>query len=73
MKTEKLCQVCQKNSSKYTCPGCEIKFCSVNCCKQHKIQTKCTGERDKTKFIELSKFTDQDIRSGKLITSINFN
>ncbi|XP_061189879.1 zinc finger HIT domain-containing protein 3-like [Saccostrea echinata] len=30
------CEVCQTNVSKYKCPKCIIKYCSVSCFKLHK-------------------------------------
>ncbi|XP_062619350.1 zinc finger HIT domain-containing protein 3-like [Saccostrea cucullata] len=30
------CEVCQANVSKYKCPKCIIKYCSVSCYKLHK-------------------------------------
>eukprot|EP01080_Neovahlkampfia_damariscottae_P005661 gene5661-9477_t len=59
----KLCQICSQKDSKYTCPGCLIKFCSVDCSKKHKEDTKCTGERSKTKYIDLKEFKNSDIVS----------
>ncbi|EPX70439.1 snoRNA biogenesis protein [Schizosaccharomyces octosporus yFS286] len=47
----KICSVCTTNISKYRCPGCETSYCSLNCNKTHKGQTKCSGQRDPTKFI----------------------
>jgi hypothetical protein len=29
--TGALCQVCKEKASKYTCPGCERKTCSLEC------------------------------------------
>ena len=36
VQTFKYCEVCGINEMKYTCPKCYIKYCSVNCFKQHK-------------------------------------
>jgi hypothetical protein len=58
------CQVCHQQTHKYTCPGCSIKFCSVVCSKKHKSETSCTGERSKTKFIDLKEFKNSDLSSG---------
>jgi hypothetical protein len=58
------CQVCHQQTHKYTCPGCSIKFCSVACSKKHKSETSCTGERSKTKFIDLKEFKNSDLSSG---------
>lgn len=64
IKTEdQKCSVCLLNLSKYQCPGCNIKFCSVPCCKKHKEETKCTGERSKTVYIDLQNFKDSHLMS----------
>ncbi|KAL9658455.1 hypothetical protein ABK040_005997 [Willaertia magna] len=60
-----ICQICSQNNSKYTCPGCEIKYCSVNCYKNH-IQNNlqnCNGKRDPTKFVDLTNFTTRNIKN----------
>ncbi|KAL0482074.1 Box C/D snoRNA protein 1 [Acrasis kona] len=63
------CQVCSTNESKYTCPGCSIHFCNLSCSKKHKEDTKCTGKRDVTKFVELSKFDLNTLRSDAKLKS----
>ncbi|XP_037778832.1 zinc finger HIT domain-containing protein 3-like [Penaeus monodon] len=35
-----VCQVCTKATSKYKCPGCLLKYCSVICFRSHK-EGKC--------------------------------
>lgn len=45
------CSVCLENESKYTCPACEAKTCSLVCVKRHKLRTECTGTVDPTKFV----------------------
>jgi hypothetical protein len=69
IKEKRECEVCKKEKSKYQCPGCKIYFCSVECNKTHKKESQCTGERDKTKYIDLKDFKDNDLISGK--NSIN--
>lgn len=34
------CEVCSKVESKYTCPKCEVKTCSLKCVKVHKSEVK---------------------------------
>ncbi len=36
------CQVCEQQPSKYRCPGCALRYCSVACCKAHKAAP-CPG------------------------------
>ncbi|ETI42439.1 hypothetical protein F442_12360 [Phytophthora nicotianae P10297] len=59
------CCGCGKSDVKYRCPRCERITCSLQCCVAHKKQFGCNGRRDRTKFVELKKFTDADLSSGK--------
>lgn len=36
------CQVCEQQPSKYKCPGCALRYCSVACCQAHKAAP-CPG------------------------------
>ncbi|KAH0369012.1 hypothetical protein KCU65_g3592, partial [Aureobasidium melanogenum] len=31
-----ICGVCTQNDSKYKCPSCQLRYCSIACFKQHK-------------------------------------
>ncbi|KAL5706416.1 hypothetical protein ACHQM5_024586 [Ranunculus cassubicifolius] len=53
-----LCGECGVNPSKYKCPGCSIRSCSLPCVKSHKSRTSCTGKRPRTQFVPLSQFDD---------------
>ncbi|KAL8140690.1 hypothetical protein V2J09_006711 [Rumex salicifolius] len=53
-----VCQECKVNPSKYKCPGCSFRSCSLACVKSHKKRTSCTGKRDQTHFVPLSQFDD---------------
>nr|XP_043624594.1 box C/D snoRNA protein 1 [Erigeron canadensis] len=53
------CDECKTNESKYKCPGCPIRSCSLPCVKAHKLRTGCTGKRlQQTEFVPLFKFDD---------------
>lgn len=52
------CEICNEVKFKYTCPRCAKKTCSLTCCRKHKEETGCTGQRDKTKFIKKEEFDD---------------
>ncbi|KAI8892606.1 hypothetical protein BC833DRAFT_653565 [Globomyces pollinis-pini] len=56
------CCVCQKKP-KYTCPGCSLKSCSLDCVKQHKVLTSCDGVRDKVAFVPRSKYNINNLTS----------
>ncbi|XP_021887710.1 box C/D snoRNA protein 1 [Carica papaya] len=58
-----VCEECKENPSKYKCPGCSIRSCSLPCVKAHKLRTGCTGKRDVTQFVPLSQFNDNLILS----------
>lgn len=57
-KLENACEICHKVKSIYKCPGCSIKTCSLICCRTHKQNTCCTGQRDKTKFVSKEEFSE---------------
>jgi len=52
------CEVCKTNSSKYKCPKCNVRSCSLVCVKQHKFSAKCNGVKDK--FTKNIKLTEND-------------
>ena len=61
------CFICSK-SSKYVCPKCSIKYCSLQCYKQH--NTNCTEEFYKENVIQWQKnekSTKENIKSMKEI------
>ncbi|KAJ7982159.1 Box C/D snoRNA protein 1 [Quillaja saponaria] len=53
-----LCEECKLNPSKYKCPGCSIRSCSLPCVKAHKQHTGCTGKRNRSELVPLSHFDD---------------
>lgn len=52
------CKVCETEEAKYKCPGCLIRYCSVKCNRQHKSETKCSGQRNKTEFVERREYNE---------------
>ncbi|XP_062111173.1 uncharacterized protein LOC133822749 [Humulus lupulus] len=62
-KDSKLCEECKLNDSKYKCPGCSFRSCSLPCVKAHKQRTGCTGKRNRTEFVPLSQFDDNQLIS----------
>jgi len=50
------CQICQSQNSKYTCPKCQIKTCSLTCSKSHKLSLNCTGIRNKSSYIPMNRY-----------------
>lgn len=35
----KICLVCNKSEAKYKCPTCKLRYCSVPCCKSHRMNS----------------------------------
>ena len=56
------CEVCQECISKYKCPSCSTRSCSVECVKKHKEETNCTGKKECT-FLTVSSMNDDTLRS----------
>jgi hypothetical protein len=56
-----------ENLKKYTCPGCGIKSCSLDCVKIHKETMNCTGTRNKTKYVPRSQYGINHLQSGILL------
>ncbi|CDZ97339.1 Uncharacterized conserved protein [Phaffia rhodozyma] len=52
-----LCAQCQTVASKYTCPGCAFKTCSLACSKIHKESSSCSGVRNPATFIPPNKYS----------------
>lgn len=67
MKSKKICFICSVNVSKYTCPKCSIKTCSLNCCLRHKKDYDCDGIRDRLSFVPLRNFSDSNLKSGNFL------
>ena len=40
-----ICQVCKEKTSKYRCPACNVRSCSLLCVTTHKKSTNCAGKR----------------------------
>lgn len=61
----KVCQECKITNkfSIYQCPRCNIRTCSLECVKSHKQRTQCTGKRNRSAYLPLSKMTDSTLRS----------
>ncbi|KAL8542392.1 hypothetical protein ACS0TY_003311 [Phlomoides rotata] len=58
-----LCEECNINPSKYKCPGCSLRSCSLPCVNSHKQRTSCTGKRPLTNFVPISQFNDNQLIS----------
>ncbi|CAI2354459.1 unnamed protein product [Caenorhabditis sp. 36 PRJEB53466] len=54
----KMCRVCVKNEHKYRCPRCDIRTCSLDCSKKHKVDNDCDGVRQP--FAKVAKLSQYD-------------
>ncbi|CAG8752223.1 19890_t:CDS:2, partial [Racocetra persica] len=45
------CGICKREASKYTCPRCNLKYCSLNCYK-HETHSECTETFYKDKIMD---------------------
>lgn len=51
------------NESKYCCPRCNQRTCSLACVKAHKDEKNCSGIADKAAFVKLSNFDNMQLVS----------
>lgn len=58
-----LCAVCKVSQRKYCCPRCGTVTCSLECCKKHKRDARCSGKRDAAKYVPSSQMTLKDVRA----------
>lgn len=59
-----MCEVCGDQPSKYRCPGCDKRTCSLPCSRKHKEDSGCSGKRDRLKYVSLEEFDDRTLLSG---------
>ncbi|KAJ8366639.1 hypothetical protein AAFF_G00348170 [Aldrovandia affinis] len=57
------CGTCGTGEAKYRCPRCLKRSCSLSCVKKHKSESGCSGVRDKTAFVPVSKFDEFNLLS----------
>ncbi|CAE7154057.1 unnamed protein product [Rhizoctonia solani] len=50
------CAICPE-PSKYTCPRCNAKTCSLSCSKSHKSKDNCSGERDRAQYVPMNEYS----------------
>lgn len=50
------CSICEKNAAIYTCPRCATRTCSLPCSNSHKSQTRCSGLRDKARYVPMNQY-----------------
>lgn len=63
MKQSGMCSSCGLVPSKYRCPACAMRTCSLECSKAHKSSSGCSGKRCRTEFINMDTFGDRQLLS----------
>ncbi|KAL7753946.1 Box C/D snoRNA accumulation [Sorochytrium milnesiophthora] len=58
-----LCAVCELRESRYQCPRCSLRSCSLPCVKKHKVDKACDGQRSLTDFVPLSEYDENNMMS----------
>lgn len=58
-----LCEICNSDESKYKCPKCLCRTCSLPCVKQHRVSGNCNGVRCKTAFVAIKDFNENHMLS----------
>ncbi|PLW15707.1 hypothetical protein PCANC_11816 [Puccinia coronata f. sp. avenae] len=51
------CIQCNQAESKYTCPACSVRTCSLGCSNQHKLDRKCSGKRNRVEYVQLNHYS----------------
>jgi len=62
-KSEIRCSICCSQRPRYRCPACNMRTCSLECVRQHKVDENCTGKRDPTKQVAKKEMNDQTLLS----------
>ena len=65
--TMMMCEGCSVQVSRYKCPACSFRSCSLPCVRAHKLKTSCSGKRDRTSFLPVSAFDDSRLLSGTVL------
>ena len=55
------CCICN-SLSKYKCPQCQYRTCSLSCVKAHKLVYGCSGISKPLKYIPIEEFTDNKLK-----------
>ncbi|KAJ3302160.1 Box C/D snoRNA protein 1, partial [Gonapodya sp. JEL0774] len=58
-----LCSICTSSPSKYRCPRCDVRTCSIACVRAHKEGSGCSGLRDKTAYVDMASYDDNKLIS----------
>lgn len=59
----RVCEVCSADEGRYKCPRCSLFTCSLACCLRHKAERGCDGKRDKTAFVDINEYSEDNLRS----------
>ena len=75
----KMCQVCDETAWKYKCPKCLVRYCSVDCFKQHQCKekilpapkTKKSGRISEQKPLNIDPDDDSDVLKSEDLSRLN--
>lgn len=57
-----VCDECGVRESRYRCPRCAVRTCSVACCKAHKAASGCDGRASAVVFVSRAAFGERELR-----------
>lgn len=70
-----ICEVCNEAESRYKCPRCGKRSCSLVCSKRHKVETGCSGQVHDPGYIpsEVIKGADDDKKESNVLVQRDYN
>ncbi|KAL3231080.1 Box C/D snoRNA protein 1 [Nakaseomyces bracarensis] len=74
-KTMVVCEVCQQVESRYKCPRCGKRSCSLDCSKRHKVESGCSGQVHDPGYIpsEVIKGADDEKKESNVLVQRDYN
>ncbi|EDO33062.1 predicted protein [Nematostella vectensis] len=72
--TDRQCMVCRESVSKYRCPSCNYRYCSLSCFKKHKEKI-CVAESSRLKKCEeernkMAQVKEEDLEEGEVYDDV---
>lgn len=70
-----ICEVCEVEESRYKCPRCGKRSCSLACSKKHKLDTGCSGQVHDPGYIpsEVIKGADDEKKESNVLVQRDYN
>ncbi|KAL0232428.1 hypothetical protein PCE1_002769 [Barthelona sp. PCE] len=60
------CEICFKGEAKYSCPGCQLKYCSIDCFNEHKRLLTCDGTTRPERYIKPKEYDGESLHEDFL-------